>query len=25
LSKKDLPRGNFRHLSESEINFLKMS
>lgn len=25
LTKKDLPRGNFRHLSESEINFLKMS
>lgn len=25
LSKKDLPRGNFRHLTESEVNFLKMS
>ncbi len=25
LTKKDLPRGNYRHLSESEINFLKMS
>ncbi len=25
LTKKDLPRGNFRHLSESEINYLKMS
>ncbi len=25
LSKKDLPRGNYRHLSESEVNFLKMS
>lgn len=25
LSKKDLPRGNYRHLTESEINFLKMS
>lgn len=25
LTKKDLPRGNYRHLTESEINFLKMS
>lgn len=24
LTKKDLPRGRFRHLSEQEINFLKM-
>ena len=24
LTKKDLPRGNYRHLSEDEVNFLKM-
>ena len=25
LTKKDLPRGMFRHLSENEISFLKMT
>lgn len=25
LSKKDLPRGNYRHLTEKEVSFLKMS
>jgi 23S rRNA pseudouridine2605 synthase len=25
LTKKDLPRGMFRHLSEKEVAFLKMS
>ncbi len=25
LTKKDLPRGNYRHLTEKEVNFLKMS
>jgi 23S rRNA pseudouridine2605 synthase len=25
LTKKDLPRGMFRHLTENEISFLKMS
>jgi 23S rRNA pseudouridine2605 synthase len=25
LTKKDLPRGMFRHLTEQEVSFLKMS
>jgi 23S rRNA pseudouridine2605 synthase len=25
LTKKDLPRGRYRHLSEREVGFLKMS
>jgi 23S rRNA pseudouridine2605 synthase len=24
LTKRDLPRGRYRHLSDNEINFLKM-
>ena len=25
LTKKDVPRGSFRHLSDAEINLLRMS
>jgi 23S rRNA pseudouridine2605 synthase len=24
LTKKDLPRGNYRHLTEDEVNYLRM-
>jgi 23S rRNA pseudouridine2605 synthase len=25
LTKKDLPRGHFRHLTDEEVNFLRMN